>query len=314
MEKKKLKISEAAFRVLNLLKILNEKPLSSEEISELLSDESSDEIASKEVVSRYINTLRNAGYRLSRPTLSNDYQYSLEKSPVSIKLDKQDIKTLVQLEKYISNLFQLKMKESFSIFMDKLFRYMKDEDILLVNRHRTNCNSPDDSRSQRLVNYSALIRNIEKYCNDGQRIKIIYRTDYGSDINLVFEPDSIRYDSMCAYICGFNIITGESQMLNIENIIEVSQQPVKIKFNKMISPVKFKLKGRLAKGYTAYEDEKILEKNSNGTEIIVVAYPSDKDMLFRRLLRYGENCEVVSSSFDREKMTDMVEQTLQNYN
>lgn len=80
----------------------------------------------------------------------------------------------------------------------------------------------------------------------------------------------------------------------------------------MFSSVTFRLKDRLAKGYRLRDDEKLLQTKSDGS-IIILNQKEDRVLLLKRLMRYGENCEVISPKTLREEMKQMIETTLSNY-
>ena len=79
-------------------------------------------------------------------------------------------------------------------------------------------------------------------------------------------------------------------------------------------PVVFKLRGRLAKVYRLYEREKFSEQDKKLKEVTVTSYSDDIDSLLMRILKYGENCEVLYPKQVRNKMANLIKLSLENYN
>jgi len=71
------------------------------------------------------------------------------------------------------------------------------------------------------------------------------------------------------------------------------------------------LKGGLAKRYEARENE-IVEQNSDGT-ITVTNRNENEERLISRLLRYDNKCEVLQPKMFREKIKNVLDDTLRNY-
>ncbi|MCK7489143.1 MAG: hypothetical protein MZU79_02030 [Anaerotruncus sp.] len=130
---------------------------------------------------------------------------------------------------------------------------------------------------------------------------------------IVLEPKHLKYDANDVFISGYNPITSEKQLLHLRNVVDIKQLPLKSKFNYVQSPVIYKLKGRLAKGYSLYENEKIAGSDPEAETITIAAYMDDKDLLIKRLLKYGEYCEIIYPKYAKEKLVNAVNEALKNY-
>ena len=75
--------------------------------------------------------------------------------------------------------------------------------------------------------------------------------------------------------------------------------------------VVFKLKGGLAKRYEAKVNERV-DINPDGT-ITVTNKNENKELLFSRLLRYDDKCEIIQPKGYREDMKDLINEMLNNY-
>ena len=73
----------------------------------------------------------------------------------------------------------------------------------------------------------------------------------------------------------------------------------------------FVLKGDLAKRYQIRENEKLLEKHDNS--IVISNRGENKEVLFARLLRYDDKCEIINPKAYREEFCQILNSTLANY-
>ena len=88
-------ICATAYRVLLLLKFLMVKGLTREEIIKNLgNDDFVPQKINSEIIRTTINSLKDVGCDISRPTKANGYEYRLIKNPFSLKLNEADIKLL----------------------------------------------------------------------------------------------------------------------------------------------------------------------------------------------------------------------------
>ena len=76
--------------------------------------------------------------------------------------------------------------------------------------------------------------------------------------------------------------------------------------------VTYKMKAQLAKRYSLRENENILQTFDNG-DITVSNYGEVKEILFSRLLRYADLCEILTPKIYREEIKLLLDNTLSNY-
>lgn len=312
---KKTKISSTAYRVLSLMQILNEGEYSVDALNKIFSkDPDIARTLSKEVILKYISTLRQAGYKVSKSLDGNNYKYKLDKAPVTINLTEDNLRTLLILEDYAISLYQDKLKNNYNNFLKKITRYLSEDQISMLNYERKNLQNNPNLELSKYEKYSHLIKKLERYCSEEQRITVKYRLPIeDEEKQIVLEPKSIKYDSYDVYISGYNPIIGERQLIHFNYIKEIKQLPIKSKFNDVLFPVVFRLKGRVSSGYRLYEGEKITERDEKTGTIIVSAQVDDHNMLLKRLLRYGDNCEIIFPKHVRFKAAKTIADTLKNY-
>ena len=312
---KKIKISATAYRVLLLLLHLNDGQCKVDNLNMIFStDKYTSRYFSKEVILKYISTLRTANYDISKPTAANNYNYELNKSPVLIELSNEQIKNLAVMLYYAESLQQNKIIDNYNSFLKKIKKFIPLNQVQLLNKEIKRQGENLETAFFKHAPYGELIKKIEKYLMEKQRVSVKYKSHGDCEKKqVVLELKNIKYDEQEIYIAGYNPINEQALSIKLSQITEIKQLPTKSQYNQMLSPVNFELKGQLAKIYRLYEDEKITSVNEKSTTITVTAYVDDKEMLIKRLLKYGENCEVVYPKHAQNDMIKIINQTLKNY-
>jgi predicted DNA-binding transcriptional regulator YafY len=312
--KKISKISSTAHRVILLLLLLSKKDCNIDEISCILSNNPHISRAlTKEIILKYINTLKLAGVNIVKQPSSNNSRYKIEKYPFNFNLSPEEIKTMVIMEDYVNSIHQDKLKQAFSSFEEKFNKYLPDDTCKYLDIERSKIEKTQYFDRSKYSRHEKIIKTYEKYCKEEQRITVKYKLPIDAEIKQVtLEPVSVKFDPNNAYICGYNPQTGEKQFLLIDYIQDIKQLPLKSRHSSTVSPVIFKLKGKLAKSYKPYEGEKV-QLCSDTNLLEVSSFYDDKISLFKRLLRYGENCEVIYPKFIRSKFEEFARSALLNY-
>ena len=234
---KKAKKSDTGLRVLEVLKLLIQGPLSTIDISKLL-DYDNENIYTEETIIKYITTLRVLGFNIDK----KDKKYYLHNYPVNINLDINELKTLIYIEKYLSRIRQKELSHNFYSFLSE----------------------------------------IEK-C----------------------------YDYNTIYTYNTYINENEYQLLLITNIKNIVPMPQRSSLCWTSSEVIFKLSDKLARVYEPRYDEKLLYCSSE--EIIVKNSEEDKEILLRRLLRYGSYCKIIKPKKYQIKFISMLDDIISYY-
>lgn len=310
-----LKISTTAYRVLLIMKLLNRQGYNVDELNEIFaSNKRIKKTLSKEVILKYLSTLRSAGYKISKPCLVNNYSYKLLQAPISIKLKNEALDALVILESYVSSLYQKRLVYTYNNFLHSISRYLCTEQINQLTFLRKKHENLTETLHKRYAQYSSLIQKFENFCIDDQRITVKYKFPRDDEENeVILEPKLIKYNRNEVFISGYNPIVGERQLINLSYVLEMKQLPIKSKHNNTLSPVIFNIKGRVAKGYRLYEDEKIIGTDSETGALKIAAYVDDKNILMQRLLKYGDYCEVLYPKSVRENIISILEEVVKNY-
>jgi len=312
---KKAKIISTAYRVLLLIKLLNENDYTIEELADIfLCNPNTAKNLSKEAILKYIYTLRLAGYSISKPSIANNHKYRLTRMPEVIKLNEEELNTLVILERYIASIHLNNLRKNYDDFFKKISKYLSEEQLIILNNKRKTFKDQLAFHNSHYSKHAALIKKAEQLCLEERRVIVKYINPLDDkDMQMVLDIKAIKFDSKDVYIAGHSSITGEKQLIHMSYIQDIKSLPAKAKGNAMTSSVIFKLKDRVAKGYRLYEDEKITQTDTKEATITVTSYIDDKDLLFRRLLRYGDYCEIIYPAYVRNDIVKIIHNTLKNY-
>ena len=98
--------------------------------------------------------------------------------------------------------------------------------------------------------------------------------------------------------------------INIDSIIELNQLPKKSKGTTCLNSVVFELYGRLVSSYKLKPSEKVI--NFSNSCITVSNTAEDKDVLLRRLLKYGENCKIITPKSMQNELLELTNEMLKN--
>ncbi len=301
------KKNDTGLRVLEILKILIKKPVSADELIKIIENRNNIEnIYNKETLLKYFNTLELVGLKIRKR--KEDSKYSLENLPVEINLTENEIKVLCLIEGYVRKLYQKRLEKTFDEFLENLERCFSKETTFIYNSIKTNNKMKTDID---FLNNAALIRQFEQYCIESQKLKIEYsnKSDEATEIFIV-EPKCIEYEADRVYVLVYNPAIAQNQKLLLDNIKNITQLPQKTGAYNTPNTVIFELKGRLAKSYKLKTDEKII--NSSPECIIVSNFSEDKDILLKRLLKYGENCVILQPKSAQKEFLELVSKILIN--
>lgn len=298
------KISDTSIRVLETLKFFSKSIASIHDIIhhfEKLHPDS--RTYTNEVILKYINTLKVFGFRFSK----QKDKYVLLNTPDQMDFSESELKTIYFLEKLAGTFPEEKIKTEINQFLQELEKRFSDNTKILSKT----LNKPDFLKIDfNYQNYAAKIKEYEKYCLDNQRLKITYQ--HKNETSIMVEPREIKYIGKEVYFSVYNPISAQIQDINFNTILKIEQLPLKTNMGTMLASVTFQLKDRLAKAYKLHDSEKLLQVETDGS-IVVLNQTEDRLLLLKRLMRYGENCEVISPKTLREEMRQMIKATLKNY-
>lgn len=306
MIKRPKKISDTSTRVLETLKLLVKNSASIQDIINYFEKiDPKNRIYTNEVILKYINTLKVFGFKF----VKEKDKYVLVNPPNQLNFDEKDLRAICLIEKYSELIPEEKFRTEIAGFLQELERRFSEKTKILSKKllktDAVNINSTFKRHALRIKEY-------EKFCQEGLKLKVRYIERHDAEVSIIVEPNEIKYIKKSVFLSVYNPIAATVQDIDFDNILEVNQLPSKVNPTTMHTSVTFKLKDRLATGYRLYEGERLLQKEKNGN-IVVLNQKEDKTQLLKRLLRYGENCEVLSPKNIRDEMLCIINEMLLYY-
>lgn len=300
------KFSDTSIRVLKTLKILVNSASSIQDvIAHFEKTEPDNRTYTNEVILKYINTMKVFGFKFTK----NRDKYVLLNSPCKFDFSEDDLKMINMIEQLTWLIPEEKVKDEIGDFLQELEKGFSDSTKEIANKITL-------AKIKNLgVDYEKYVKQVqeyEKYCIEGQKLKIKYKDFQNMEISILVEPNEIKYLKNKVFLNVYNPVSAQILDINFDDIIEIQQLPLKSNPSSMLSTVTFKLKGNLAKGYTLHDGEKLLNTENDGS-IVIVNRHEDGIQLTKRLMRYGFNCEIISPKKLREEIASIVNKALAHY-
>jgi hypothetical protein len=189
-KKKNLKISSTPYRVLKILYLLNKGSYGLDELIENLSeDKIVSRTFSKDVILKYLHTIRTSGMTIIRHT-EGVGSYQLEKSPFLMDLKDDELYALAIISNYLETLHQPNLIKTLNSLREKVFRYLEDD---AVNKFKQYKNESFSIFQDQYSQYATLIKQLEQFCIEKQTLIITYSPMEGIEHIIYLEPERIEY-------------------------------------------------------------------------------------------------------------------------
>ena len=293
-------ISLTGMRALALISLLVEAPRSLEEIrEEFIKLNILEETNSNDILRIDLNTLRNAGYEISRASARTNYKYVLLKHPFGMNITPDEVNLLKKFYKRIKEKNDIDILIKYDSLFKKIAGCICDEKvkesvlgISIFNRYNLELVKDliIDARYNNIVDLT--------YRKAGAKIDSVKEIAVRQ---IVFKNDKM-------YLYGLNLQSGEPVTLLINKIIKIlGRKPKREDIDLKTIKVKYHLRSF---GIDALEpEEKILESNENG--FIIEGRYYNEFWAAQRILSFGAKCTVLEpADFKRniiKKITEMGE-------
>ncbi len=301
--KKSEKNFDAGLRILEVLKVLlNENLKKVEVIEKLKNNDSIESVYTQETFVKYFNTLEALGFELER--VKN--KYILLNALYSIDVTKKEKELLEQLILKNRSLYSDKYTKDLKTAILKINKYLEpkysiNELSLLFEKEKMLGN--DNLKDKLLLSISNMII-------DNQQVILKYWRTKNQIEELKVELKEIVEKNKNVFVYCYCPSLGRNKNINIDSIVELNQLPNKSQNRNCLNSVVFELYGRLASSYKLKPSEKVINFNQN--YITISNSGEDKDILLRRLLKYGENCKIVTPKSMKKEMIDLTNEMLKN--
>lgn len=291
--KSSLKTSDTTLKIGKFLLEFINIPMSYDEMFKFFDKKLNNPVYSKEVLSKYLNTLRALGLE----TKKHNNQYYLVNFLYQVNLSKDEVKAFNDLETSILKYGTDRNIKTFYEFKRKILKFFDYKSQSKINNYV----------EQVLTTKTGLkIKQFEKICNDEQQIKVSYKDEI-----LTLEPKQILFYENRIYLEGYEAKTYKARKLLLEKVDLIEQQPVKNKNFKMFNTVVYEISGKLANTYKLKEGEVLLAKNNQ--KLFIKNMNEDFEFLARRLIRYKECCKILLPKEFEDYFKNYIDKILNMY-
>lgn len=301
-------INSTAYKIISIFNMLLERPCSDKEINEkLLQDIVRDKSFSQDTICIYINTLREIGCSISRPSKSNGYKYILKSHPFKLELSDEEIDFLVEIKKIIS------VSENWKLILniDTLIHDIQ-ENLQAEQKKKFAQKQKDSLRSLEISKQIQLINLLEQYCSKKRALVVGYDSLDTGNKDIEITVDKLIYEGGALYLLGTNTENDETLCLRVDRITNV--KTVNLRANKTeskVTKIHYQLKGLSALTYSPDHDEIVIEKKDK--EVIIEVKTKSKFKIMQRILSYGSDCIVLSPDSFKNEVIAKFKSTLSTY-
>ena len=296
MKMKNTKISNAGYRVLEILKELTNRPLSPDEML-LYLESATNNLYRKELALKYLNTLKLLNIDIEKI----EGKYFIKRGIECIDPDKNDLSVMLFIRKYIDTIGHESFKNNIEESLQIIERCFSNKVLDCIKTHTIKPYIPKKS----LIIKDENVKKFEKYCHDGLGLELKYENYQSDNKDNLYKiaPLKVVYKRGKAVLIAYDQKDNDYKEFVLENITDVKQKPQK-QVKGSPSSVLFKLKGRLAKSYMLKKGEMLLE---TGDDFIIISNRNeDRELLIRRLLRYYDKCEILYPKTCRERIVELI--------
>lgn len=301
---KNKKIADSGLRILEILKALSKSPLSMGDMLKLVANnEEIETVYTRETFNKYINTLRLLGFEIHKV----DNKYVMTNTINLIHLTNENIRVLRFLRRYAEKVYLDKTNTDLIDFLDIVEKSLDEDTVERYAKHRRGIRFKDFE----LRIPSELVKKFQMYCEKNLKLKFCVN-DGNLKIEYCIEPRKLKYEKEFVYLIGYDYLNDEFKKFRIKDIKQCRQLPQKSSFVNYTKFITYRVKNRLAKSYVLKENETVI--NIDNSDYLVISNTNeDMDSLFYRLLRYGENCEILYPKKVRDDFVAYIDKILDLY-
>lgn len=300
------KYNDSCIKIFSLIKLLLNDDAEYSKVMSIFAEEASANLSTFPVIlNKYLNTLKIFGIKVKK--VKN--KYYLLNMPFNIDFTANDVKAVQLLKSACDMIPNAKSKETLLTFIKAVeMRYNETAKSVVTS---FNIDMHPDLTFY-FSKFHDQILECEKLCSEKKKLEILYLTE-DKESTIICSPKEVKYQNRKVCFSIFNQLSRQVFDIPIDNIKSIKQLPTLSSTQNVSMSVVYKLKGRLAEAYKLKEWEYSNGYDSNGN-LIVVNSNEDPDVLLSRLMKYGENCILVTPKFMKDRMRELIDKVLNNYN
>lgn len=279
-----LKKNLSSMQVIKTLKVLMQGDYTMQELIQKLNENEQDAVFNNSVISKYINTCRFLGIDI--PKIHNKYYVTT--LPFGIEFSNKEQDLITALCEMVKNEMSAKYFKNFDGFIQKLNRY-SNKQIARIDKDEYKCS----------------FEYFEHAVKQRKKVNLLFKNQGILEcipLNIV-EFDGKTY---------FKIYKNRVRLIDVNRLSGIqilNQYYIPPYENEQV--VVYNLKGKLAERYELRENETLISKEDGCITISNRNEP--KEILFSRLLRYDDKCEIKTPKIYREEMKQLLSDMLKNY-
>lgn len=282
-------LSLTAYRILMIFELLNQSRYGNDDINRALASRIQNfKPLSDDTIGIYINTLRELGCCIPRPSKKTEFKYQMLSHPFSLKFDESDIKFLIELKKLISVCCDWRLVANTDRLIDKILNFISPEKKKSYLALKKNLIRDISSAYQ-----SKLLDMLDLYCSKKRTLIVSYDSVQNKNKEIKIVAEKLSYQNGAFYLWGYNPEYEESQYLRVDRINEISAINISgITLKPSIITAVYRLGGTSASVFCPDEDETVIEKRENG-EIIIESKVKNRFWFYQKILSFGADCTVI---------------------
>lgn len=301
---KNKKVADSGLRILQVLKALSKSPVSMDEMMKIVAENDDIEpIYTYETFNKYINTLKLLGFEIHK----KNKKYVMKNSLSLINLNNENLRIYKFIRNYAEKIYLNQTNKELMDFFDMVEQMFDEDTEKRFAENKRNIGLKDFC----LTTEADKVKKFEKLCNDRQKLKIIV-VEKNKQKEYKIDPRKILYEKEYVYLTGYDFVNDETVKIKLNDIVLTTQLPQKSTPDKSSKYITYILLHRLALCYVLKMNEKIVETENNNY-LMVSNTNEDLKTFYTRLLRYGENCEILYPKSVRDGFVEHIDKIIGIY-
>ncbi len=275
---------DSCVRVLEFLKLLAKEDIDIKELDYCKHGKFKD-IEAHETFLKYISTLEISNVDVKKISK----KYSLCKFLEEITLSDEEINLLFNIYKSFDACCLEKQKD----FFENLFT--KIEKSLSEPTKRKFLEKVNQFKYFKPSETSKIASEFQQYVDLSQKLSITYNGE-----TFTATPKKVEIKGKNIFLMVYDAKKAENIKLTAKDIEKIEILPLKTASTNMTTSIAFEVYDRLAINYRLRDCETVQTFDDN--KKLIINTGEDKKSLFKRLIKYGENCKIVSPKYLEKEM------------
>lgn len=292
IEANKSVICLTAYKAYILFKYLLYCPLSIDEIITLYQKNSIiDKKFSKDTIRITINTLRELGCEIEKPTPTNGNKYILHSHPFGLNLNENQLNILEEIEKDFTSLNNWQFVIEIGKLWEKIALLTNNEEVIEKIRSFNPFNNIDDK----------ILEELKIYCKNKSKIKVLYFAPREGNLTFDIICDYISSENEKLYLWCYNFKYESISYLRIDRILKIiSIYKDCEKFNYPQFDVIYTLKGQTRCTFLKTNNDELIESNNEYIKIKSIVISEFN--FIQKILSYGDDCKIIEPQWLKTKL------------